>query len=108
MANFRVELPSRFRRCRSRFVLATTFGRRQLRKRFCASLARASFHTGPTADIDHLWDTASAVTKSVFLGATRAKSLDYPLDKRSALVTRSSSSKDIQPLLGVLPPEFSL
>src|SRR6266513_5927344 len=45
MANFRVELPSRFRRCKSRFVLATTFGRRQLRKRFCASLARASFHT---------------------------------------------------------------
>src|SRR6266403_5195589 len=45
MANFRVELPSRFRRCKSRFVLATTFGRRQLRKRLCASLARASFHT---------------------------------------------------------------
>src|SRR6476659_2188576 len=45
MANFRVELPSRFRRCKSRFVLATTFGRRQLRKRFCVSLARASFHT---------------------------------------------------------------
>src|SRR6266404_9518944 len=48
MANFRVELPSRLRRCKSRFVLATTFGRRQLRKRFCASLARASFHTAWT------------------------------------------------------------
>src|SRR5437879_5834795 len=45
MANFRVELPSRFRRCKSRFVLATTFGRRQLGKRFCASFAQASFHT---------------------------------------------------------------
>ncbi len=45
MANFRVEPPSRFRRCKSRFVLATTFGGRQLRKRFCAALTRASFHT---------------------------------------------------------------
>jgi hypothetical protein len=26
-------------------VLATTFGRRQLRKQFCASLAQTSFHT---------------------------------------------------------------
>src|SRR6266576_659182 len=44
MPNLRVELPSRFRRCRSRLCRQLSFGGRQLRKQFRASFAEAHFH----------------------------------------------------------------
>jgi len=91
-------------------VLATTFGRRQLRKTISAPpLPERVFTQDPTADIDHLWDTASAVTKSVFLGATRAKSLDYPFGQTVRTGERAHLVRKIYSrYLGVLPPEFSL